>query len=159
MIKILIFSILFILHPVHVSITSIDYNHNSRAFEVFVRMYFDDFILDSKLDSSDLQIPNSTSVKLSSREAVNNYIREKIIIKADDKNLNAKLKEIKLADNEINIYLDYPIGKKPGTVSVKSLIMTGLFDDQSNMVIIKVNGFEEGVKLSPELTEQTFSIK
>jgi hypothetical protein len=37
--------------------------------------------------------------------------------------------------------------------------MTNIFDDQANMVILKVNDFEEGVKLTPEKTEMTFNIK
>ena len=37
--------------------------------------------------------------------------------------------------------------------------MTDLYADQSNMVIVKVNDFEEGVKLTSEITEQTFKIK
>lgn len=36
--------------------------------------------------------------------------------------------------------------------------MTNLFNDQSILIIIKVADFEEGVKLTPELTKQTFKI-
>jgi hypothetical protein len=37
--------------------------------------------------------------------------------------------------------------------------MTGLYTDQANMVIVRIKDFEEGVKLTSELTEQTFKIK
>ncbi len=37
--------------------------------------------------------------------------------------------------------------------------MTGLYSDQSNMVIVRVKDFEEGVKLTPDITEKTFKIK
>ena len=156
MLRILTFSILFLFHPVHVSITSIDYIHDMRAFRVYIRMYYDDFLLDSK--ASAVQVNNFSGTASSSKDLVNEYIREKILIKADENQLIPKLRDIKLKDNEINIYLDYPTGKKPGTVSVKNLIMTGLYEDQSNMVIFKVNEFEEGVKLSSDLTERTFKI-
>lgn len=156
MLRILTFSILFLFHPVHVSITSIDYIHDMRAFRVYVRMYYDDFLLDSK--SENLAVNNFTTTASSQKDLVNSYIREKIQINADGNILNPKLRDITLKDNEINIYLDYPTGKKPGTVAVKNLIMTSLYGDQSNMVILKVEDFEEGVKLSPELTERTFNI-
>jgi hypothetical protein len=42
---------------------------------------------------------------------------------------------------------------------VKNLIMTGLYNDQANMIIVKINDFEQGVKLTSEATEQTFQIK
>lgn len=156
MLRILTFSILFLFHPVHVSITSIDYIHDMRAFRVYIRMYYDDFLLDCKANTG--QVNNFSATASSSKDLVNKYIREKVLIKADDNQLIPKLRDIKLKDNEINIYLDYPTGKKPGTVSVKNLIMTSLYGDQSNMVIVKVNEFEEGVKLSPDLMERTFEI-
>jgi hypothetical protein len=37
--------------------------------------------------------------------------------------------------------------------------MTELYADQANMMIIRVNDFEEGVKLTPEIREQTFNLK
>ncbi len=156
MLRILTFSILTLFHPVHVSITSIDYIHDMRAFRVYIRMYYDDFLLDSKANT--IQVNNFSATASSSKDLVNEYIHEKILIKADENQLIPKLRDIKLKDNEINIYLDYPTGKKPGTVSVRNLIMTSLYGDQSNMVIVKVNDFEEGVKLSPDLTERTFEI-
>jgi hypothetical protein len=159
MLRILTFCLFFLLHPVHVSITSIDYNPEISAFKVFIRMYFDDFLLDSKLNINDFQKENLSTTNSSAKRAINAYINEMVIINADKIQLSARLKDFRLADNEINIYLDYPIEKSPGTVTVKSLIMTNLYGDQSNMVILKVNDFEEGVKLNPDLTERTFIIK
>ena len=45
-----IFSIWFAFHPVHVTLTSIDFIPERDSFKVFVRMYFDDFLLDSKVN-------------------------------------------------------------------------------------------------------------
>jgi hypothetical protein len=53
----------------------------------------------------------------------------------------------------------YGASKRPRTVSVKNLIMTGLYSDMSNMVLVKINDFEEGVKLTSDITEQSFKIK
>ena len=49
--------------------------------------------------------------------------------------------------------------KKPKSVKVQNHIMTTLYPDQSNMVILTVSDFQEGVKLTPELTEHTFNTK
>jgi hypothetical protein len=37
--------------------------------------------------------------------------------------------------------------------------MTGLYGDQANMIIVRADNFEEGVKLTSDITEQTFNIK
>ena len=65
----------------------------------------------------------------------------------------------KLTDNEVSMNLEYKAGKKPKIITVKNLIFTGLYNDMSNMIIVKINDFEEGVRLTSDLTEQTFKIK
>lgn len=86
------------------------------------------------------------------------YLGEKIEIRVNEKQLSGKLHDLNIADNEISMNLEYKAGKKPRTITVKNLIMTGLYNDQANMIIVKVNEFEEGVKLTSGLTEQTFKI-
>jgi hypothetical protein len=88
-----------------------------------------------------------------------NYLSEKLLIRVNEKLLSGKLHEMKVSDNEISMNLEFKGGKKPNTIIVKNLILTDLYSDMSNMVIVKVNDFEEGVKLTSDLTEQTFNIK
>jgi hypothetical protein len=159
MLKTLFFSIWFFIHPVHVTITSIDYIPEMDSFKVFVRMYFDDFLLDCKLNGRDIQNKDFSGDSSSSRDVMEKYLGEKIIIKVNEKQLSGKLQKMKIADNEISMNLEYTTGKKPRTITVKNLIMTGLYSDQSNMMIVRINDFEEGVKLTADITEQTFKIK
>ncbi|MCX6326514.1 MAG: hypothetical protein NT144_07680 [Bacteroidia bacterium] len=159
MFKILFFSIFFLFHPVHVTLTSIDYIPEMDSFKVFVRMYFDDFLRDCKLNDGDIQNIDFSGDNSSSRDVMEKYLAEKVIIKVNEKLLSGKLQNMKLADNEISMNLEYSTGKKPKTITVKNLIMTGLYTDQSNMIIVRVNDFEEGVKLTSDIKEQTFKIK
>lgn len=159
MFKTLFFSIWLLFHPVHVTLTSIDYVPEMDSFKVFVRMYFDDFLRDNKLNGKEIQNKDFSIDNSSSRDVMEKYLGEKIIIKVNEKQLSGKLRDIKLADNEISMNLEYNAGKKPKTITVKNLIMTGLYSDQSNMIIVKISDFEEGVKLTADKTEQTFKIK
>ena len=159
MLKTLFFSIWFLFHPVHVTFTSIDYDPEMVTFKVFVRMYFDDFLRDSKLNGNEIQNKDFSDDNPSSINAMEKYLGEKIIIKVNKNQLSGKLENMRLADNEISMNLDYKTAKKPKTITVKNFIMTGLYSDMSNMIIVKVNDFEEGIKLTSYLTEQTFKIK
>jgi hypothetical protein len=159
MLRIICFSFWFLFHPVHVTITSIDFVPEMNVFKVFVRMYFDDFLRDCKLEAGDVQNKNFTSNNSSSREVMENYLKEKIMLKLNTEQLSGKLTDMSLADNEISMNLEFWARKKPKTFTVKNLIMTNLYSDQSNMVIVKINEFEEGVKLTTDITEQTFKIK
>lgn len=159
MIKPVIFSIWFLLHPVHVTITSIDYVSELNSFKVFVRLYFDDFITDYKLSGVEINERNFTSDNSSSNSIIENYLGDKIRIIADGKQLTCKFVDMKIVDNEISINLISEVVKKPESVKVQNHIMTTLYPDQSNMVILTVSDFQEGVKLTPELTEHTFNTK
>lgn len=143
----------------HVTLTSIDFVPDPGNFNVFVRMYFDDFLTDSKQTGNIVSGADFSAGTSASREAMEKYLNGKLIIMVNGKNLAGTLREMTVTDNEISMNLEYNGGKKPKTVIVKNLIMTGLYADQSNMVIVKVNDFEEGVKLTSDITEQTFNIK
>ena len=159
MFKTLFFSIWLLFHPVHVTLTSIDYIPEMDFFKVFIRMNFDDFLVDCKLNSGDLQNKDFSGDDSSSRDVMEKYLGEKIILKVNEKQLSGKLKNMDLVDNEISMNLIFNTGKKPKTITVKNLIMTDLYRDQSNMIIVRVSDFEEGVKLTADKTEQTFIIK
>jgi hypothetical protein len=159
MFRTLFFSIWFLFHPVHVTLTSIDYIPELESFKVFVRMYFDDFLRDYKLCGGDIQNSDFSGNNSSSMDVMEKYLGEKIIIKVNEKQLSGKLQDMKLTDNEISMNLKYSTGKKPKTITVKNLIMTGLYSDQSNMIIVRINDFEEGLKLTSDITERTFKIK
>jgi hypothetical protein len=147
------------MHPVHVTLTSIDFIPGTGSYNVFVRMYFDDFLTDSKLNGNVVNSVDFSTGTSASREAMEKYLSEKLIIKVNEKLLSGKLREMKVADNEISMNLEFKGGMKPNTIIVKNLILTDLYADMSNMLIVKVNDFEEGVKLTSDITEQTFKIK
>jgi hypothetical protein len=159
MLRTLFFSVLLLFHPVHVTLTSIDYAPEINSLKVFVRIYFDDFLLDCKRSGEDVKNVDFSGDNPSSREIMEKYLGKMVLIKVNDKLLTGKLDDMKLADNEISINLNYGKIKHPKTITVKNMILTGLYSDQSNMLIVKINDFEEGVKLTSELKEQTFRIK
>jgi hypothetical protein len=160
MLKTLALSIWFIFHPVHVTLTSIDNVRGTDSLKVFVRMYYDDFLLDyRRLDSENDSIKNISPNQLFPAGLMNSYLSEKVNIIVNNKELKGKLLSLVLADNEISVNLLYRIVKKPKVITVRNMIMTGLYTDQANMTIVRINDFEEGVKLTSEKTEKTFIIK
>jgi hypothetical protein len=159
MIKPFLFVVWFLFHPVHVTLTSVDYVPQKDSFAVFVRMYFDDFLKDCSLNGNEIMIKDFSVDNHASLAAVEKYLAEMVVLKVNEKQLSGKLQSMKLADNELSMNLDYKAMKKPKVLTVKNLIMTALYNDQSNMVIVKINDFEEGIKLTNSLTEKTFTIK
>jgi hypothetical protein len=146
------------MHPVHVSILSIDFSDERKQFDVFVRLYYDDFLLDSGMaagESSKLVFSADDSF---TREYLMNYVTEKIRIFVNNRPVTVKLEKSDMSENELRMNLSVDAVKKINTIKVQNMIMTSLYSDQANMIIVKVNEFEEGVKLTPEETEKTFNI-
>jgi hypothetical protein len=161
MLKILALFILFAYHPVHVTITSIDHVPDTDSLKVFVRMYYDDFLLDYKLFDQAAAIDDIIDDQSFPMHLMNKYIDKKVIIVVNNKELKGKLLNLilSLPDNEISMNLLYRTDKKPEIITVRNEIMTGLYDDQANMTIVRMDDLEEGVKLTPYKTEQTFSLR
>lgn len=156
----ILFLIWFSFHPVHVTLTSIDYIPETNDFKGFVRVFLDDFLLDCQLFGYTVQQDKLISGNSEAIAALEKYLNGKLIIRVNDIVVKGKIVEVKVKanDNELDIDISFENEKHPETIKVKSLIMTDLYKDHSNMVIVKVNDFEQGVKLTPELTEQTFKI-
>jgi hypothetical protein len=86
------------------------------------------------------------------------YINDKINLKVNNRIVAGKIGDVRISGNETDIDLVFSDSRDPRTVTVTNTIMTELYSDQANMIIVKVKDFEQGVKLTPELTEQTFKI-
>ena len=161
MVKILVLAISLLFHPVHVSLTSIDFVPDTDSVKVFVRMYYDDFLLDYKLFNKNANMEYLSDIQSFPTEMMGKYLSEKVIISADNKQLEGKLLNLVLVarDNEISANLYFRTVVRPESIAVRNGIMTGLYDDQANMTIIRAGSFEEGVKLTPEKAEQIFIIR
>ncbi len=159
MFRTLFLSVFFLFHPVHVTLTSLDYTPGTGVFTVFMKMYYDDFISDYKLSRTGKENVEFSYNDSSSFTVMQRYLSEKVIVEVNDMLIGGKLQKMVLDDNELSINLEYGKVKKPKIVKVTNLIMTTLYSDQANMLIVRVNDFEEGAKLTPELAEKTFVIK
>ncbi|HOU01362.1 MAG: hypothetical protein GT600_08460 [Bacteroidales bacterium] len=160
MIKTISTFILIILHPVHVSLTSIDHVPGTDSLKVFVRMYFDDFLIDYRLNYTyDSIVVNSSQTNRFPEELMSKYLNDKINISVNNKQLKGKLLNMVLTDNEISSNLLFKTDKNPKSITIRNQIMTDLYNDQANMTIVRVSDFEEGVKLTPEKREQLFILK
>jgi hypothetical protein len=160
MLKALALSVFIFFHPVHVTLTSIDHVSGTDSLKVFVRMYYDDFLRDYKLfDTIGVSLNKFPGGEPFPADLMNNYLNEKVNISVNNKLLKGKLLNLVMTDNEISINLLYKTVKKLKSISVTNMIMTGLYSDQANMTMIKIDDFEDGVKLTPEKRTESFNLK
>lgn len=159
MLKSLLLSVSLILHPVHVTMTSIDYVPENDSLKVFVKMYFDDFLLDLAMSGEPKNVDFFTASGTDASDVMEQYMNRKLIIKVNKKLLTAKLNDLEIVDNEVRLNMEYKTTKRPDIILVNNKIMTELYKDQSNLMIVKVDKYEEGVKLTSDIPEKSFKIK
>ena len=147
------------MHPGHVTMTSIDYIQGTDSLKVFCRMEFDDFLKDLQTIDDDRNLYRLFSKQPFPSDLINQYFNSKVFIYANNKLLIGKLLSANITDTEINLNLIYRSSKKPKSITVRNMILTGWYSDQTNLMIIRINNIEEGIKLTPSHTEETLIIK
>ncbi len=159
MFRFLILSLWLAFHPVHVSLMSIDYAPDDKAFNMFLMVYFDDFLLDAGLGHEGGEKMMFTGSDEYTMAVLTDYVNEKVRIAVNGDQVKAELGNMSLSDNELRMNLSFGSAKRIRSINVKSTIMTSIYNDQANMLIVKVNDFEEGARLTALETEKTFEIQ
>ncbi len=159
MFRIFLFAISFALHPVHVSIMSVEYSVEDKAFKGFLRIYYDDFLVDLR------SIDDKTAEKglsVNSEEAkviIGLYLNKRLNLYEGGNILLPEVAGMSLADNELKLDLVYKMKKRSKNIRIYNSILSDIYPDQSNLVILRYGKFEEGIKLTPEKREHYFKVK
>jgi hypothetical protein len=157
MLKALTFSLWLILNSGHMTMTSIDHVQGTDSLKVFCKMNFDDFLKDLQTIDDDRNLRRIFSSQPFPTDLINMYFNSKVFIYVNNKLLIGKLVTVNLTDNEISMSLIYKSDKKPKSLTVRNIILTGWFSDQENLTIIRIANFEKGIKFTPEHNEETFN--
>ncbi|MBP8959696.1 MAG: hypothetical protein KBG40_04650 [Bacteroidales bacterium] len=158
MVRLLIISLLITFHPVHVTLLGIDYSSEKDIFNATLKVYYDDFILDYELLTGNKPIFNFSDNNQEVRKLISIYLKEKIVLTADDKILNFTITGINLENNELTVKMEYKNNSSSLLFRIKNSILVDIYNDQSNLIIFRYGDFEEGVKLTSEKREYIFSI-
>jgi hypothetical protein len=122
-------------------------------------MEFDDFLKDLQTIDDDRNLYRLFSKQPFPSDLINQYFNSKVFIYVNNKLLIGKLLSANITDTEINLNLIYRSGKKPKSITLRNMILTGWYSDQTNLMIIRINNFENGIKLTAGHTEETLIIK
>ena len=159
MIRFLLLSLWLGFHPVHVSLMSIDYSPGDKAFNMFLMVYFDDFLLDAGIGTEKEKNLDFSRSDEQIKIILTDYVNEKVRIAVNGDPVKAELGNMSLSDNELRMNLSFSSADRVKSVNVKNTIMTSIYNDQANMLIVKVNDFEEAARLTALETEKTFEIQ
>lgn len=135
------------LHPFHVSVCEVNYNSESKSLQIIHHIFLDDLeqalrkIYDPQLDVVNPKDPEKRD------QYVESYIIEHFSIEVNGKPMEVTYLGHELEQDALYGYIEITGVKKMNNISVKDNIMTELFDDQINLVHIKVDGKTKSLKL------------
>lgn len=149
------------LHPIHVSVTEIEYDEKDKALEVMMRIFIDDTetLMRERLKQPGLDIMNPGT--LSVDKMLSDYIQTQFAVSLDNKAQTVKYIGHEKDGDVFIVYLEVNPVKKWKTITVRNGVFTDIYDDQSNLVHVTVRGTVRSLRLTRgKVTDNlTFEIK
>lgn len=152
--KTLALTVLILLHPVHVSLTGIEFDGVNRVWSVFVKVWSDDLEADMKIGLS-----NGSEITGNAGERYARYLSDRVIILEDGKPVKMDLLSADVDGLEHRFTLQAEGRKGVRSVAVINRIMTRLYEDQANMLLFSYKGVEEGYRFTGTDTIKSYQVK
>ncbi len=144
----LIYSFLLFLHPIHLSVSEINYNEKDKALQITSRIFLDDLELSirnqRKQPDLDLLEPGTG---LTTEQLISEYVIKRFSVKLDGKVQKLNFLGFEREDPAVICYIEIENVKKFKTIEVKNEIIMETHDDQSNLIHVTYKGPVKSLRL------------
>ncbi|MCF8222069.1 MAG: hypothetical protein K9J25_02900 [Bacteroidales bacterium] len=132
-----VFIVSLFLHPVHVSMSGMEYIQEESGYRVTVRMYSDDLLLDlmSLYELPSVHIKDH--VYTGPDEIYGDYVNSRLKIMINGKQKAAKLRSVEKLEIETVIRLFIEHTGKVSSLDISNTILNDIYMDQVNLFIYK----------------------
>jgi len=153
-------AICFYLHPIHVSVTEIEFDEKDQALEVMMRVFIDDLelSLQNSLRQPELEILNPPK-DVTTDELVGEYLQEHFKISLDGKPHKTKYLGHEAEADAFIFYIEVPGVKKWKTITIRNDIIMATHDDQSNIVHVYVKEKVKSLRLTRNTPEDKLTFE
>jgi hypothetical protein len=138
----------FLFHPIHISVTEIEFNEKANALQIISRIFIDDLetSIRARIKQPELDLMNPAG-SLTTDKLVADYLNEHLVIK-----LNDEVQRIQFLGHEVDgfamvCYIEIENIKPFTTIEVINTTITELYDDQSNLVHVTYKGPVKSMRL------------
>ena len=151
---------MWFLHPVHVSVTEVNYNEKSKSLQIVSRIFIDDLErsiqTQLKQESLDLIEPKNG---LTTDQMVGDYLKRHFMVKIDGKPAKINYLAHEIEDLAMICYLEIENVKKLKTLEVTNDVIQETHADQSNLVHITYKGPVKSFRLVRERPTEIFRVE
>lgn len=141
----------FYLHPIHVTVTEIEFDEKDKALEIMMRVFADDLetALRNDLRKPELDILDPKNV-VTTNQIVSNYLFKHFKILLDKKPQQIHYLGHEVEDDALILYIEVSNVKKWKMIQVTNDILTERHEDQSNLVHVTVKGNVKSLRLTKD---------
>jgi len=148
---ILLSLLFYILHPIHVSVTEIEYSEKHKSLQIISRIFIDDLELSirAKLNDETLDILHPKT-GLTTDKLVQDYLQDHFRVRLDGKPVKINFLAHEIEDVAIICYLEIEGVKKLKTIEITNSVIQETHNDQSNLVHVTYKGPIKSLRLTRE---------
>jgi hypothetical protein len=144
----LLYALFFFLHPIHISVSEINYREKDKALQITTRIFIDDLELAIRAGRNepelDLLEPKNG---LTTEKLVSEYVIRHLGVKLDGKVQKLTFLGMEREDPALICYIEIENIKKFKTIEVRNDIIMEIHDDQSNLVHVTYKGPIKSMRL------------
>jgi len=144
--KIVFIGLLFIIassftdvHKYYISLTRIDYIHESKSVQITMNLFLDDFdVALNKTFGKDFNLSSKVELE-NSNDYIEDYLENHFEIIVDNKIQKINYLGKEYEGDIVYLYIEIENVKTISTVEVKNNILIEFFPDQQNLIKLKIN--------------------
>jgi hypothetical protein len=143
-------------HPLHISVTNIDYAKNEGQIDISVKLFRDDFelVLYQKYQQQ-INFEDGPS-QVTTDSIIGRYVEDNFKLEVDRHKVKLILKDKKIEEGSVWLNYMIDVNHKVGELKIENSLLTDLYNDQKNLVIVNFGTQHKGFTLSKD--ESVFSL-
>lgn len=155
------FLVLCLVHPLHITVTEIEFDEKSKSLEIMSRIFADDLetTLRKRTNNQDFDILAASKTTVD--QLMTSYYNDHLKIILDGKTQVIHYLGHEKDGDAFVFFIEIEKVKKWKTIQATNSLLTEMFDDQSNLVHVTVKGDVKSMRLTKDhLTDKlTFDSK
>ena len=126
-------------HEFYLSVTEIEYNNEKQSLQIITRIFIDDFedVLNERY-GAELQLSEEAE-EGAVAENISKYLKQKLRLQVNGEELQLNYLGKEYDADQLVLYIEVENLAPFNKIEVTNEILTDLFDDQKNVVHVKVN--------------------
>lgn len=128
------------MHKYYLSLTQIDYNEKSKALQVTMNVFIDDFELTMNNTFNKQFNLNTKNELVDSEKFFNQYLQEHFKIKLEGQPISFNYIGRKYEGDVVFFYLEFEDVTDVKSIEIENTVLFEYFADQKNLIKLKIKG-------------------